>query len=253
MRKIYWQDLSSVELDRLIDTDPIVIIPVGSVEQHGPHLPVGVDSIIATEIAYRVACRISTSYSMIVTPTIWAGLAEHHMGHGGTLTLSLDTFMANIGDICYSLDRRGVRRIVLLNGHGGNSAALVALSDKLGSRLSAIVASVTYFELAAKQMGKLLDHQDSLEHACEVETSIMLAIRPDLVDMDALKSIDLTPRPAPEGRLYRWRPISHWSEHGVLGYPQAATAEKGAAILTCAVEECAEAITAPGLWASDNS
>lgn len=243
----HWQELSAPALDAICARDPIVMVPVGSTEQHGPHLPVGVDSIIAEELALRIAARINDAQPALVTPPLWAGIAEHHMAMGGTLTLGLSTLLALGGDLCGSLGRRGVRRIVLLNGHGGNDAALKALVDELGPTLSATVATVTYFDLAGPDMAPLLNHQSGLEHACEVETSLMLALRPDLVDMAAIGALPDLP-PAPDTRLHRYRPIVDWTSTGAMGQPDTATPEKGRALLDLCVQTCTDAIMSKSLW-----
>ena len=119
MSPVEWHELRAPELRALAEADALVIIPVGSTEQHGPHLPVQVDARLAAEVARRAAARISEHGSVVVAPTLWCGLAEHHMAFGATITLDFATFHALIRCVCDSILRHGFRRLALLNGHGG--------------------------------------------------------------------------------------------------------------------------------------
>ena len=92
--QIHWEQLRSPQLKKLAEANAIVIVPVGSTEQHGPHLPVKVDALLATEVARRSAQKVQTHQSIVVMPTVWCGLAEHHMDFCGTLTLDFETFHA---------------------------------------------------------------------------------------------------------------------------------------------------------------
>ena len=247
MRKVLWGDHRAADLRDLARRNPIVVVPIGSTEQHGPHLPVQVDSLLVAEVAKRAAER-SGDVSILVMPTIWTGLAEHHMSFGGTLTLDYAVFFALIRQICLSLSRQGIRRIALLNGHGGNILALQLAAGELAREIPGVVATATYFLLAQPRFAEILDRQDGVRHACEAETSMVLALRPDLVDVAAMRAVEGPSEGPSSAGFHRWRPIEHWSESGVIGFPPAATAEKGELLLEAAANAVKEALTDEALW-----
>jgi len=247
MRNVLWADHRAADLRDLARQNPIVVVPIGSTEQHGPHLPVQVDSLLVAEVAKRAAER-SGDTPILVMPTVWTGLAEHHMAFGGTLTLDYPVFFALIRQICLSLSRQGIRRIALLNGHGGNILALQLAAGELAREIPGVVAAATYFQIAQPRFAEILDRQDGVRHACEAETSMVLALRPDLVDIAATGAVDGPPDGLSSPGFHRWRPIEHWSESGVIGFPSAATAEKGERLLEAAADAVRDALTDEALW-----
>src|SRR5690606_15351723 len=110
-----------------------VIVPVGSNEQHGTHMPIDCDSFFVTQVTSRVIDSLKNEMPIYQTPTVWTGYSPHHKDFPGTITLSLATFNALIRDICASLIRHKVRRIVVINGHGGNAAPLRAVGSEIGN------------------------------------------------------------------------------------------------------------------------
>ena len=252
MTEVEWSRMKAYEVKARQAEDAIVIVPVGSFEQHGPHLPVQVDALLAGEVARRAGVKIAQTQPVIVTPTVWCGLAEHHMSFGGTITLDFDTFQALLRCICKSLIRQGFRRILLLNGHGGNISALSVISDTLSREFDLPIATATYWVPAREAMAKVLEHQESIGHACEAETSMLLALCPDLVDVEAMNTVK-----APLGGLFDqggvhiWRSTAYWSETGVIGVPAAASAEKGEALLEAAATALAGRLNAGGIWGSE--
>jgi creatinine amidohydrolase len=251
MREVEWGNLRAPELRTLGARDAIAVVPIGSIEQHGPHLPVQVDALLASEVARRAARRVAATKPIVVTPTVWSGLAEHHMSLGATITLDFETFAAILRCICRSLVRHGFRRIVLLNGHGGNITALNVITGELAREFDAPITTATYWTLSGTQkpFEAILDKQKTVRHACEAETSMLLALRHDLVDKKAMKTVK-----APmdgltaEGGVYRYRPIEHWTKSGVIGAPAAATAEKGERLLNAAAKALAEVLVSGSLW-----
>ena len=122
--EIEWRRLRADQLRDMARQDAMVILPLGSIEQHGPHLPVEVDSRLGEEVALRTARVLAErGQKVLVLPMLWPGVSEHHMSFGGTITLGYATYHAVIEDICRSVLRHGFRRIVLLNGHGMPSAS----------------------------------------------------------------------------------------------------------------------------------
>ncbi len=246
MSKVLWNDFTAPELKAAAAANPVVILPIGSTEQHGPHLPVQVDSLLVSEVARRAAERMAPP--ALVMPVVWTGLAEHHMNLGGTVTLDFATFHALVRQICLSITRQGFRRIAILNGHGGNILAVNLLSGELAKEVPGVVAVATYFVLAQSRFAPLLDRQEGVRHACEAETAMMLALRPDLVDLEAAARVDAPAEGLSTEGFARWRPIEHWSASGVIGFPAAASAEKGQRLIEAAAAAVAEHLDDTDLW-----
>ena len=170
-----------------IAADCTVVIPLGSTEQHGHHLPVRVDAAAVTAIAERAVERAAGEIPVVLTPTLPFGFAHHHLPFGGTISLSALTYVAVLSDIGSSLAHQGFRRIVFLNGHGGNEAAMRLVTDKLSYEmdLDVHVAATSYWQVAAQALQQAqLDGPQVPGHAGYFETSLMLALFPDLVDLD---------------------------------------------------------------------
>ncbi len=165
MTEIEWWRLKAADINALAARNAVVIVPVGSTEQHGPHLPTQVDSLLVGEIARRAARKASATTPIVVTPTVWCGLAEHHMSLGGTLSLDFGTFLSLLRCICRSLTRQGFRRILLLNGPGGNIAALTVVVNELAVELNAPIATTSYWPLASDAFGQILERQKNVRHA----------------------------------------------------------------------------------------
>ncbi len=251
--EIEWRKLRADQLRERARQDALVILPVGSLEQHGPHLPVEVDSMLGETVALRAAAILAQKEPVLVLPMLWTGLSEHHMSFGGTITLELETFIAVIGDICRSIVRHGFRRIALLNGHGGNDNALRVCADTLAPKLGVPIVELTYWYAAAEPIAGLLEKQKSLRHACEAETSMMMALRPELVAEDRIALVAQANR-TPElgdivgGGVYRWRSLGAVSSAGVIGHPEAANRAKGEKLIAAIAESLAVKLGNPELW-----
>ncbi len=248
-----WWNLKASELNALAKQDAVVIIPVASTEQHGPHLPTQVDCLLAGEIARRAATKAAPA-AVIVTPVIWTGLAEHHMSLGATISLDFAEFFAVLRGVCRSVIRHGFRKVLLLNGHGGNIAALTVAVNELAVELKAPIATTTYWLLAQPAFAKILERQANVRHACEAETSMILALKPELVDMalaanavgpTAKEIVDVIGSTA----AHRWQSFKSRTNHGAIGDPRAASAEKGERLLEAAADAVAKLITNADFWA----
>ncbi|MDH2356518.1 creatininase family protein [Bradyrhizobium sp. SSUT112] len=251
--EIEWRRLRADQLRELAKEDAIVIVPVGSLEQHGPHLPVEIDSLLGETVALRASRLAAATEKVVVLPMLWTGLSEHHMSFGGTITLDFQTFFNMIRCVCESVVRHGFRRIVLLNGHGGNDNALRLCADELSPKLDVPIVQFTYWFAAEKAIAALLERQSNLWHACEAETSMCMALRPELVAEDRIRSAegDHTPSVAElVGKgVYRWRSLASECSTGVYGYPSAASCEKGEKLLAAISCDLAEKICSKELWA----
>ncbi|HEX5325263.1 MAG TPA: creatininase family protein [Acetobacteraceae bacterium] len=245
--EVEWRNLRADQLRQR--TGAIVIAPVAALEQHGPHLPVEVDSRLAETIALRTARKVAArGEDALVLPVIWTGLSEHHMSFGGTITLDLPAFAALIEGVCRSLLRHGFHRIVLLNAHGGNENALRTITDELTPKLSVPIVQFTYWHAAAPVIAELLETQTALQHACEAETSMMMAVRPDLVARERIGLAKANRTPDTEPGVYRWRTIAARSASGVIGNPEAADADKGERLFEAISERLADKLCSRELW-----
>ncbi len=248
-----WRRLRADELRERARAEAMVILPVASLEQHGPHLPVEVDSILGETIARRTAQAVcARGEQALVLPVIWTGISEHHMSFGGTVTLDYAAFAGLIEGVVRSVARHGFRRIVLLNAHGGNENALRTITDDLTPKLGLPIVQFTYWYAAAAAIAGILETQTGLTHACEAETSMMMAARPELVATDRIPLVKSNRAPdmdagTPPG-VHRWRAIGARSVSGALGNPEAASAEKGERLYAAIAEAVAAKLCDPALW-----
>ena len=248
---IRWSELTAEQLRQRAAAEAIVVVPVAAIEQHGPHLPVMVDSLLCSAVAERAAERValrSTQRPVVVAPTVWSGLSEHHMPFGGTITLDFATFCALLRCICRSLQRHGFERILLLNGHGGNEAALRVVVEELSADGGLVLATATYWQLAAEPIRAILERQSGVRHACEAETSMVLALRPELVDQGRFAEAKAAEDEAGVPGAYRWRSFPERSASGTIGDPTAASAEKGERLLEAASAALADLLLNEAFW-----
>jgi creatinine amidohydrolase len=253
MPETEWRKLRADQLRDLVQQDAIVILPVASLEQHGPHLPVEVDSMLGEAVAARTAAKVADKgQAVVVLPVLWTGLSEHHMSFGGTVTLDNATFAAVVEGVVRSVLRHGFKRIVLLNAHGGNENALRTITDDLTPKLGVPIVQFTYWYAAAVAIAKILETQGGLQHACEAETSMMMAVRPDLVATDRIPLAKSNTTPdvgdVVGGGVYRWRSIGSRSGSGVIGNPEAASAEKGERLFDAISTALATKLCNSELW-----
>lgn len=219
-RKILWQEMRRVEFPEAAKAGAVVIIPIGSTEQHGPHLPVNTDMNCCWTIATRAAQAVE-EFPVIVTPPIWSGQSPHHMRFPGAITLKLHTLVDVITEICESIAAHGFKKMIVLNGHGGNSALVQTLCQhKLRYENGLEVIPITYWDLIPEVFKEVMEvDRPGVGHAGEAETSLQLYLQPDLVEWSLAQPAD-----------------------GVHVDPRAATKEKGRRIVEAAVKKLAEVI-----------
>lgn len=233
-----WEDVAAGVASGLI-----AILPVGAVEQHGPHLPLLTDTVLATGVARRIA----ESTEALLLPAIAYGDAWTAEGWAGTLSLSPDTLRATVIDLGRGLHRMGVRGLVTINGHFGNREP-IALAARALSELGLPVLHLDYPHLEALAA----EHMESepagpgFYHADEVETSMMLALAPDAVRLDRAK-----PEYPEFPPLFGSEPmkLSAFNSSGVFGDPRPATAEKGEALIAGIA---AESLPLIALWRTEH-
>ena len=244
-----WARLRADELCKYAQDDTVVILPVAALEQHGPHLPVMVDSRLAEEVSKRTASLGRAKGIPIITlPVVWHGLSEHHMPFGGTVTLTSNTFFLVVRDLIKSISRHGFSKFLILNGHGGNITAAEVCAQDISMELSLPIVAATYWLEAADRFAKILETQTNVMHACEAETSMMMALEPDLV-VDSLLNEAKGPMKldflnAGKGS-YRWRSLTHVTSNGVIGDPSHSSSAKGEQLLREASQAIFELICDP--------
>ena len=254
MTEIDWSRLKASEIRALAQRNAVVIVPIGATEQHGPHLPSMVDWRCVQEVAHRAARLMSERTPVVVAPTIPYGMSEHHMSLSGTITLDYATMYAVIRCVVESAIRHGFKRIFVLNGHGGNTEALRTIVGELTVKHRLPIATGTYWDIAAEPIKALLEKQTALLHACEAETSMIMAMVPELVDPQILSQMHgpyvkgLSAIPGVNAGVYRWRQIGTRSPNGVIGDAGTASAEKGERLLKAISQAVADALVEERLW-----
>lgn len=227
-RSPMWKELTASEIRALAEQDATVILPVASMEQHGPHLAVGVDTVLCEGVCRLAAEAVMDDMPIIVAPTLWCGMAEHHMAFGGTFTFDIPTYRAVLLAFLKSIARHGFTKVFIVNGHGGNISALAAFLPDFAVETGLKIRATTYFELAQPGIDTVLEDQERVRHACEGETSLMMALAPELVRRDKLPEAvgptHSTPRPL---GVARFRTYRSFTESGVVGDARKSTPEKG--------------------------
>lgn len=213
-----------------LDRETTVLIPTGSIEQHGPHLPLETDTRLVTAVAEAVEKETTA----LLTPTLWLGCSAHHLGFAGSLTASFPSYGLALEAVVRSLVPHGFRRFYVLNGHGGNASPNdVALRTLKAEFPNLALGGSNYYAFAeAAVAGGMTGPQKALRHADEAETSLMLHLAPESVRMERAYDDGLVPEPPVRGLV---EPFDAITERGAFGYPSHATAEKGRAIFEAAV------------------
>lgn len=191
------QEITWTDVQEYLKTNDMVIIPVGSTEQHGPHLPLGTDSYIATDIAKMISARTG----VVVAPVILAGYSVYHSGFPGSLSLKPETMEQVLFETAEMLIKYGFRRIMFMNGHGGNAIVQSKVIHRINHTTEAIaVALGDYFPLDSEPPEDWFD-----QHAGVQETSVMLYIEPELVRMDRAEKPEIHLSPQAQKYLLRGR------------------------------------------------
>lgn len=227
----------------------IAVLPTAAIEQHGPHAPVLTDTLLCGTVAQRSAELAASKVQVLVAPVLCYGNSHHHRPFAGVLSLSSATFMAAVTDILEGLKLSGFRKVVVLNGHGGNtdSNAVVGLDfvHRLGHDVT--IATGAYWDIARAALVEKGLMASSLipGHAGRFETSMVMALRPELIDPEGLKQVrDLSQE---KGGLFAAMSGATMQKHGAwaasTGYtdnPAAASAEEGRALLEVVTRRVSE-------------
>ena len=252
-RSVMWKELTAEDLRAKAAADAIVVLPVASMEQHGPHLPVGVDTILCEGVCKAGAEAAAADVPVVVAPTLWCGMAEHHMAFGGTFTFDIPTYRAVLLAFLKSIERHGFTRVFIVNGHGGNIAALNAFLPDFARETGLKVRADTYFDLAP-ELAPVLEDQTGVHHACEVETSLMMVLAPDLVKHERIPEAygGVAGSNAADpwyARPARFRSFKEFTPSGVNGDARRASPQKGEKILAICAEGLAGHLRNAEIWA----
>ncbi|PKM81406.1 MAG: creatininase [Firmicutes bacterium HGW-Firmicutes-14] len=256
VNKYLFAEMTWPEVKQVISEGRAAVVPVAVIEEHGHHLPIDTDLVLAYEVCIRAGKKIPEE--MVVIPPVNHGYSPHQMDFPGVISISGETFVRYVADICRSLAHQGFKKIILLNGHGSNICYLQAAARAVMLDYPDVMCALIShwdFQPVIELAGQIRDSENpgGINHACELETSMYLAIKEDLVQMDkAVRDMNKF-----ETSKYFWldlvgkgegRPVSmipYWSsisETGVLGDPTTASREKGEKLLAAAVEGLIEFI-----------
>lgn len=234
-RQYDWSCLSSPAFRDIDPESTIAILPTAAIEQHGPHLPVGTDTLINEGMLEELRRTCPDDLDIRILPVQAVGKSNEHLWAPGTLTLSAETALRVWCDIGLSVARAGVRKIVIANSHGGNLDLISILARELRVRAGMLAVKCQWGNFGHPE-GLYSDHERAFGiHGGDVETSLMLAFRPDTVEMSQAQDFRSTAETTPISPIgpisYGWI-ASDLNPHGVVGNAAAATRDKGVA--TCA-------------------
>lgn len=261
MATVRMSELTSPDLGKLARDGAVVVVPIGALEQHGPQLPLETDFYLATEVAERAAAEANgRGTDVVVTPPLWTGFSPHHMQYPGTITIRAQTLLSVVSDVCESLWQHGFRRILVLNGHGGNANLLAAATQTLRFERGVRVGVASYWSFALKELAEWRQSDiGGINHACEMELSLMLAVRPDLCNPEAAHdSGRRITSPYFGADLLVGGPVSTaWdfaelSEDGTIGAPELADGQRGGKLLDTIVSNVADFLIEMSSWNWDD-
>ncbi len=241
-------EMKSPEVAALSIETPVVI-PIGSLEQHGPHMPLFTDSILCSEVARRAAEKLADR--VLFAPLLWVGNSHHHMDFCGTISAEPRVYLDLLCGVLENFIAHGFKRLVLLNGHGGNTVpghqAVFEVRQRHRDRKDLLLLSATYWSLGSKpsEVDRTIG-QGRMGHACEWETSMMLRIAPQLVgDYRSVAPVEFGRSfdPADRGWTMKDR-----TAPGHVGDPRSASAEKGETLLGLFSRDVVELIERVITW-----
>lgn len=245
----FWSQLTTRDFGALDASATVAVLPLGATEQHGPHLPLGVDTVLADGIVAAALPLLPPELPVLFLPTQQIGLSPEHARFAGTLTLSAETLIRVWNEIGAGVARAGVKKLVLFNAHGGHVGAMDIVARELRAAHGLIVYSVSWFNLPLGDAGAQFSAQEHRfgVHAGEIETSMMLALTPQLVRMSEAKDFRSTSeqRAADYAILGNGKSaklgwaMEDYNAHGAAGNAAAATAASGQAVIDAAARQLA--------------
>ena len=236
-KKVLWQELWRHEFEAALTAAPVVIVPVGSIEQHGPHCPMDVDISAPFYMAVEVAQRVD-DFPVIVAPPVWSGFTHYNMGFPGTISLRLETFQNLLVDIFRSIHANGFERIISVNGHGGNHAPCRAVSWSVAEE-DIFTLSFSWWDMVEKELREWSATDESVGHGGEWETAVQLHLRNHLVDHSRIDSDQTGTQPFGDELAFAEfaeRRRDTVKDTGIMGDATVASAEKGGRIFALACD-----------------
>jgi creatinine amidohydrolase len=250
----YWADHSTADFSARDLSETIVILPIAAVEQHGPHLPVAVDAAINAAILTRLVGQLEPGADVLILPTMTVGKSDEHLAFPGTLAVSGETLRRIWLDMARSVDRAGARKLVLFNSHGGQMALMDIACRDIRIELGMLAVGCSWFRITAvDDLFSAAEISHGI-HGGDIETSMMLAIAPEKVDMEKAEdfiplTVEIERSGSPltaEGAVgFGWQ-AQDLHPAGVCGDASAATAEKGGIVLDRAANALSALIAATG-------
>jgi creatinine amidohydrolase len=246
----YLPYLSWTEIADLPDREnTVIVLPTGATEQHGPHLPCAVDTVISAGVVGHALARLPASVPAYAMAPITYGKSEEHLHFPGTMTLTGETLLATMNEIGESVYRAGFRKLLIVNGHGGQPQVMEMAARELRLRHGDFIVVPSFTWRVPHVAGQYLSEREKklAMHAGHAETALMLALAPDTVRMD--RAVTNYPPEFPSKLLSPdGRPACAWSARdcgpsGIIGDPLPATAAQGQAILDSLADSWAQAIT----------
>ncbi len=229
LAEMTWPEMAEVDRSKTV-----VLAPYAACEQHGPHLPFYVDTLLCTAVAEGVESNLPEQ--VLLLPTQWLGASAHHLPFFGTLTADLEQHVELMVHPLAQYLANGWKKVFILNGHGGNIDTYHIALRKLHERFpDAELMAASYWEIAGKEIAEnLKGPRKAVGHACEAETAMMLAVRPDLVRMHLAEDCHMTTSPG-IGAAYVPTNMQGRTRRGIVGYPSLATPEQGQAMLEAVI------------------
>jgi creatinine amidohydrolase len=244
-----YQHYTWPEIKELVKRQPVVVLPIGSVEDHGHHLPLDVDNFLITSICEEAAKRLDGE--MLLLPPIPYGFEEHHLDFPGTIDIGMEHLLHFVLDVTRSVARHGFSRILLADGHGSNMPILDLVARRTVLETEALCAAFIWPSLAREAIEKVRQSQKpgGMAHACELETSVYLYLDGSKVQMEkARKEIGMPPSRFIWMDLMSASPVvmmdvwSRFSKSGVVGDPTLASSEKGKVVFEAVVNGLVELV-----------
>jgi creatinine amidohydrolase len=234
-------EMTAPEIRELSREGTLILAPIAACEQHSRHLPVFTDSILVGAVADGI--EKAMPQRVVLLPVLWMGASDHHLPFGGTLTATLSTYEMMLMELLIPLLRDGFRRVMLLNGHGGNIDPLRVALRRLDAMFPrAVLTGAAYWEIAEAEISALCaGPRKVMGHACEIETSMILHLRPDLVRRDLILD-DPDMSPAGLKGLFWARDFGRRTHHGAVGHPEYADPDRGRKMLDAIVKKVAAVV-----------
>jgi creatinine amidohydrolase len=248
---MHYGHLRWLDIDALDKSNKVVVCPIASLEQHGHHLPLLTDTILVSEVARRAHETLGDE--ILLTPTLWVGASDHHLDFPGTVSVPYRLYIDLIKAMLRSFLMAGFQKILFLNGHGGNVApgesAIYELASESEVCDAAYVVLGSYWTIAARALSPEAHGMNTpnLTHACEYETSMMLAIDERFVTMGAAKGHATNLLALPKGVASAGR-FRRMTATGAMGNPEFSTAAKGESLLFAINEEVVKLIRQMTSW-----